>query len=53
MRIRIIDVLELLASGMSHEAILKQLPTLEEDDIRASLAYAARYMDHPRLVSSA
>jgi uncharacterized protein (DUF433 family) len=53
MRIRVIDVLELLASGMSHEEILKQLPDLEEEDIRASLAYAARYMDHPRLVASA
>jgi len=52
-RIRVIDVLELLADGMNHEEILKQLPLLEEDDIRASLIYAARYMDHPRLVSSA
>ena len=52
-RIRVIDVLELLADGMNHEEILKQLPLLEEDDIRASLIYAARYMDHPRLMSSA
>ncbi|HWE94045.1 MAG TPA: DUF433 domain-containing protein [Tepidisphaeraceae bacterium] len=53
MRIRVLDVLELLAAGMSHEQILKQLPDLEEGDIRASLAYAARYLDHPRLVASA
>jgi uncharacterized protein (DUF433 family) len=50
MRIRVIDVLELLAADLTHEQILAQLPDLEEDDIRASLAYAAKYMDHPRLV---
>ena len=53
MRIRVVDVLELLASGMDHVEVLRQLPDLEEDDIRASLEYAARYLDHPRLVASA
>ena len=43
MRIRVIDVLDLLAAGMSHDQVRKQLPDLEEDDIRASLTYAARY----------
>jgi uncharacterized protein (DUF433 family) len=37
MRIRVIDVLELLADGMTHEEILAQLPDLEMDDIFASL----------------
>lgn len=40
MRIRVIDVLELLAAGMNHQQICQQLPDLEEDDVRASLAYA-------------
>ncbi|HZL34433.1 MAG TPA: DUF433 domain-containing protein [Tepidisphaeraceae bacterium] len=53
MRIRVIDVLELLAAGMTHEQILSQLPDLEEEDIRASLAYAARYLDHPRMAAMA
>ena len=35
------DVLELLASGMTNKEILEQHPALEEDDIRASLLYAA------------
>jgi uncharacterized protein (DUF433 family) len=52
MRIRVLDVLEWLASGMSPEEILKDFPDLEEDDIRASQLYAARYLDHPRLVAS-
>ena len=47
MRIRVIDVLEMLAGGMTHPEILADYPYLEEDDIRASLAYAAQEMNHP------
>ncbi|GAB3999213.1 DUF433 domain-containing protein [Spirosoma daeguense] len=35
-------ILDLLAAGMTHEEIVGDYPTLEEDDIRACLAYAAR-----------
>ena len=42
MRIRVLDVLDLLADGMTAQEITRQLPALEEDDIRASLIYAAR-----------
>ena len=41
MRITVYDVLEYLASGMTHEEILRDFPELEEEDIRASLAFAA------------
>lgn len=41
LRIRVQDVLEMLASGLSAEQILADFPYLEPDDIRASLAYAA------------
>jgi uncharacterized protein (DUF433 family) len=41
MRITVYDVLEYLASGMSHEEILVDFPYLEQEDIYASLAYAA------------
>ena len=41
MRITVYDVLDYLASGMSHEEILKDFPDLAEDDIRACLAFAA------------
>jgi len=47
MRIRVIDVLELLASGETPEGILAEYPYLEGDDIAASLLYAARQLDHP------
>ena len=35
MRIRVIDVLDLLANGLSHDEILKELPDLEIEDIKA------------------
>lgn len=41
MRIRVQDVLELLAAGASADEILADYPYLEADDIRASLAFAA------------
>ncbi len=51
MRITVYDVLGYLASGMSHEEILGDFPDLEEEDIRASLAFAAgierRFMAEP------
>jgi uncharacterized protein (DUF433 family) len=47
MRIRVIDILEMLAGGMTPEEILADYDELEMDDIRASLAYAARELNHP------
>lgn len=41
MRITVYDVLEYLASGMSHEEILDDFPYLTEEDIRACLSFAA------------
>lgn len=41
LRITVYDVLEYLASGMSHADILRELPFLTEEDILACLAYAA------------
>ena len=42
MRIRVSDVLALLAAGQSQEAILGAYPYLEADDITACLQYAIR-----------
>ena len=41
LRITVYDVLEYLASGMTHEDILRGFPYLTEQDIRACLAFAA------------
>jgi uncharacterized protein (DUF433 family) len=46
MRIRVKDVLEMLAGGASEAQILEDFPDLELDDIRACLQYAAAQADH-------
>jgi len=46
-RLRVKDVLELLAAGASREEILADYPFLEDADITAALVYAARSNDHP------
>lgn len=51
MRIRVIDVLELAAYGMTTKQIVRQYPYVEPEDVAASVLYAARYIDHPRLVA--
>jgi len=51
MRIRVTDVLDLLATGLSSAEILEEMPDLEADDIRASVAYASRRVDHPVLAA--
>jgi len=42
MRIRVIDVLDLFAAGLSADQILEEMPDLEMDDLKAALQYAAR-----------
>ena len=44
LRVRVQDVLEMLAGGMSADEIIADMPYLEADDIRASLAYAAAHV---------
>jgi uncharacterized protein (DUF433 family) len=51
MRIRVIDVLELLAAGLTPAQVIKELPDLEPQDIQACLKYAAATLNHPRLVA--
>ena len=52
MRIRVIDVLELFAAGLTADEILEEMPDLEREDLSASLAYAAQKFDHPVLVAA-
>ena len=47
MRIRVKDVLDLLAAKVPEEEILADYPYLEAADIRACLQYAAAQLDHP------
>ncbi|MFM7299250.1 MAG: DUF433 domain-containing protein [Planctomycetota bacterium] len=47
LRMRVTDVLELLASGASFEEVLADYPKLQREDILAAIAYAARQTSHP------
>jgi uncharacterized protein (DUF433 family) len=47
LRVRVKDILDLLAAGATREEILEDYPYLESDDITAALQYAATQMDHP------
>jgi uncharacterized protein (DUF433 family) len=52
LRVRVKDVLDLLAAGATREEILADYPYLEADDITAALKFAARQSDHPILRSA-
>jgi len=49
LRVTVYEVLDLLAAGMTSDQILRDFPDLEEEDIRAVLAFAA---DRERKTSS-
>ncbi len=46
MRIRVKDVLEMLAGGATESEILEDFPYLEAEDIKACLEFAAAEMNH-------
>ena len=52
MRVRVTDVLDLLAAGLTANQVLEELPYLEPEDIQAALQYASRELDHPVLLAT-
>ena len=50
MRVRVTDVIELFAAGLTAEQVLKELPDLEPEDLQACLLFAARKLDHIKVV---
>jgi uncharacterized protein (DUF433 family) len=47
LRITVADILGMLSAGQSRDEILEDYPYLENADIDAVLAFAARQADHP------
>jgi uncharacterized protein (DUF433 family) len=47
MRIRVSDVLDLFANGLSARQILDEMPDLKPEDLTACLQYASQRIDHP------
>ena len=52
LRIRVKDILDMLAAGSSREEILRDYPYLEDDDITAALEFASCATDHPIFTAS-
>jgi len=51
MRIRVSDVLDVLALGLTAEQVVEELPDLERDDVWACLRFASRRLGHPVLAA--
>lgn len=51
-RVRVSDVLDMLAGGASTAEIVADFPYLSEDDVRAALAYAAAQANHPIVLAA-
>lgn len=51
-RMRVTDLLELLAAGASEAEILADFPYLAAEDIRGALAYAAQAAAHPIVLAA-
>ena len=51
MRIRVVDVLDLLAAGLSQQQVLEELPDLKAEDISACLKFASSRLNHPILAA--
>ncbi|MBM2816070.1 MAG: hypothetical protein HW421_2832 [Ignavibacteria bacterium] len=47
MRIRVVDILDLLGSGLNQVQILAELPDLELEDINAAILFARNRINHP------
>jgi uncharacterized protein (DUF433 family) len=47
LRIRVTDVLDLLAAGLTTAQVIDELPDLDREDIAACLRFASKRIDHP------
>jgi uncharacterized protein (DUF433 family) len=52
MRIRVTDILDLFAAGLTSLQILEEMPDLELEDLQACLQYASRKINHAVLIAA-
>ena len=52
LRIRVKDILDMLAGGATRQDILADYPYLEDEDITAALEFASRATDHPVIAAA-
>lgn len=51
-RVRVTDILEMLAGGAAAAEIVADFPYLSDEDVRSALAYAAAQADHPIVLAA-
>ncbi len=51
LRIRVTDILNLMAAGLTSDEIIEELPDLEKEDILAALKYASQQRNHPLIAA--
>jgi uncharacterized protein (DUF433 family) len=51
-RMRVTDILDMLAGGSTEEEIVADFPYLSVPDVRAALLFAAHAADHPIVTAS-
>jgi uncharacterized protein (DUF433 family) len=52
MRIRVSDVIDLFANGLTPEQILDEMPDLDSEDLQAALQFASNRVNHAILVAA-
>ncbi len=52
LRVRVKDILDMLAGGATRDEILADYPYLENDDITAALEFASKATDHPVIAAA-
>jgi uncharacterized protein (DUF433 family) len=51
-RMRVTDILDMLASGASQAEIVGDFPYIADEDVFAALEYAAAMTDHPIVIAA-
>ena len=51
MRIRVTDIIDLMANGFTQQQVLEELPDLTSEDVQAALRYVSQRFDHPILAA--
>jgi len=51
MRIRVTDIMDFYAAGLTDREILEEMPDLEREDLIATMKYATRKLHHAVLAA--
>ena len=52
MRIRVVDILDLIGAGLTYEKIIEELPDINANDIKSAVLFARNRMNHPVITTA-